>query len=157
MLNYGAGQCRPVLLRALGRRYLAAASTEEYAKRNYASNVSEYNTVLNSLNAQRRHFLLRDVYDDMMLDGVQPDQDTFKSLILGTMKGSSLQDAFYFADQMKTMGLAPDVCHFFFSFFFFRFSSLESINIFISFYGEMQVWVLISLCFITIFLKKIIG
>lgn len=109
LLQSITGQCRPVLLRALGRRYLAAASTEEYAKRNYASNVSEYNTVLNSLNAQRRHFLLRDVYDDMMLDGVQPDQDTFKSLILGTMKGSSLQDAFYFADQMKNMGLAPDV------------------------------------------------
>ncbi|KAM1009317.1 hypothetical protein FF1_044772 [Malus domestica] len=104
------GQCRPAL-RALGRRYFAAAAatTEEYAKRNYANNVSEYNSVFNSLTAQRKHFLLRDAYEDMMLDGVQPDQDSFRSLILGTLKGSSLQDAFFFADQMKSMGLAPDV------------------------------------------------
>ncbi|KAM3713453.1 hypothetical protein ACJW31_01G256700 [Castanea mollissima] len=94
--------------RVLGRRYFAA-STEEYAKRNYANNVSEYNSVVGSLNAQRRHFLLRDVYDDMMLDGVQPTRDVFHSLIVGTMKGVRLQDGFYFKDQMKTTGLLPDV------------------------------------------------
>ncbi|GMY13232.1 pentatricopeptide repeat-containing protein At4g35850, mitochondrial [Fagus crenata] len=94
--------------RVVGRRYFAA-STEEYAKRNYASNVSEYNTVVGSLTAQRRHFLLRDVYDDMMLDGVQPTRDVFHSLIVGTMKGVRLQDGFYFMDQMKTTGLLPDV------------------------------------------------
>lgn len=192
------------LLRALGRRYFAA-STEEYAKRNYANNASEYNTVVASLTAQRRlcsplsenklflllfsfstsiwclsliswlsrlfnilfqerkesqeaksktssnehipwglksfdsglcifwfcvfpesnakalfiiyltslwsrHILLRDVYDDMMLDGVQPTRDVFHSLIVGTMKGARMQDAFYFRDQMKAMGLLPDVC-----------------------------------------------
>ena len=57
-----------------------------------------------------RHFLLRDVYDDMMLDGVQPTRDVFHSLIVGTMKGVRLQDGFYFKDQMKTTGLLPDVC-----------------------------------------------
>ena len=41
--------------RVLGRRYFAA-STEEYAKRNYANNVSEYNSVVGSLTAQRRYF-----------------------------------------------------------------------------------------------------
>ena len=40
--------------RVLGRRYFAA-STEEYAKRNYANNVSEYNSVVGSLTAQRRY------------------------------------------------------------------------------------------------------
>ncbi|KAJ6775839.1 hypothetical protein OIU74_000094 [Salix koriyanagi] len=45
----------------------------------------------------------------MVLDGVQPSRDTFHSLIAGTMKGSRLQDAFYFRDEMKTMGLLPDV------------------------------------------------
>lgn len=63
-----------------------------------------------------RHFLLRDVYDDMMLDGVQPTRDVFHSLIVGTMKGVRLQDGFYFKDQMKTTGLLPDVCVFFFLF-----------------------------------------
>lgn len=118
-----------------------ATSTEQYAKRNYANNLSEYNTVFTSLTAKRRyllfpylfinvfliilnliylnllllllgirHYLLRDAYDDMVLDGVQPSRDTFHSLIAGTMKGSRLQDAFYFRDEMKTMGLLPDVC-----------------------------------------------
>lgn len=96
------------LLRGFGRRCLAT-STEQYAKRNYANNLSEYNTVFTSLTAKRRHYLLRDAYDDMVLDGVQPSRDTFHSLIAGTMKGSRLQDAFYFRDEMKTMGLLPDV------------------------------------------------
>ncbi|XP_037494293.1 pentatricopeptide repeat-containing protein At4g35850, mitochondrial [Jatropha curcas] len=104
---------RSPLLRGLNRRYFAA-STEEYAKRNYANNVSEYNTVVGSITAQRRHFLLRDVYDDMMLDGIQPTRDTFHSLIVGTMKGSRLHDAFYFREQMKGMGLVPDVRETFF-------------------------------------------
>jgi pentatricopeptide repeat protein len=45
----------------------------------------------------------------MMLDGVKPERDTFHTLIVGTMKGSRLQDALYFRDQMKEMGLLPDV------------------------------------------------
>ncbi|CAJ1947502.1 unnamed protein product, partial [Sphenostylis stenocarpa] len=94
--------------RVLGLR-LFSVSTEEYAKRNYANNVSEYNTVLGSLTAQRRVFLLRDVYSDMMLDGVKPTRDTFHSLIVGTMKGARMQDAFFFVEQMKITGLLPDV------------------------------------------------
>jgi len=56
-----------------------------------------------------RPYLLRDAYDDMMLDCVQPVRDTFHTLIVGTMKGCRLQDALYFRDQMKEMGLQPDV------------------------------------------------
>lgn len=59
-----------------------------------------------------RPYLLRDVYDDMMLDGVKPERDTFHSLIVGTMKGARMQDAFFFCDQMKSMGLVPDVRYF---------------------------------------------
>ncbi|KAK6928405.1 Pentatricopeptide repeat [Dillenia turbinata] len=59
---------------------------------------------IGSLTAQRRNFLLRDVYDDIMLDGIQPTRDTFHSLIVGTMKGARLQDAFFFRDEMKAMG-----------------------------------------------------
>ncbi|KAK1569007.1 hypothetical protein Q3G72_031604 [Acer saccharum] len=94
--------------RAIGRRFFAA-STEQYAKRNYANNASEYNTVVSSLTSQRKHFLLRDVYDDLVLDGVQPTRDLFHSLIIGTMKGSRLQDAIFFRDEMKATGLLPDV------------------------------------------------
>ncbi|XWS40669.1 hypothetical protein CRYUN_Cryun17cG0015300 [Craigia yunnanensis] len=96
------------LLRALGRRQFSD-STAIKAKRNYAENVSEYNTVLTSIVTKRRYFLLRDVYDDMMLDGVQPTRDTFEALIMGTMRGARLQDAFFFRDEMKAMGLVPEV------------------------------------------------
>ncbi|KAK8608680.1 hypothetical protein V6N13_024094 [Hibiscus sabdariffa] len=96
------------LLRALGRRQFSDVPAEK-ARRNYADNVFEYNTVLTSLITKRRHFLLRDVYDDMMLDGVQPTRDTFEALIMGTMRGSRLQDAFFFRDEMKAMGLVPEV------------------------------------------------
>ncbi|KAH9742578.1 pentatricopeptide repeat-containing protein [Citrus sinensis] len=95
---------------ALGRRFfVTSAGAEEYARRNYANNASEYNTVVTSLTSQRRFFLLRDVYDDMMLDGVQPTRDLFHSLIVGTMKGSRLQDTFFFRDQMKANGFLPDI------------------------------------------------
>ncbi|KAG5040546.1 hypothetical protein JHK85_013022 [Glycine max] len=102
-----AARTRP-LNRVSGLRFFSV-STEEYSKRNYANNVAEYNTVLGSLTAQRRNFLLRDVYDDMMLDGVKPTRDTFHSLVVGTMKGARMQDAFYFVEQMKIMGLLPDL------------------------------------------------
>lgn len=49
------------------------------------------------------------MYDDMMLDGVKPERDTFHSLIVGTMKGARIQDAFFFRDEMRAMGLVPDV------------------------------------------------
>ncbi|KAK1359451.1 Pentatricopeptide repeat superfamily protein [Heracleum sosnowskyi] len=110
---------RSVVLQAVGRRYFAAAASsapaapaapsEEYLKRNYASNDSEYNTVIHSLVGQRRYYLARDVYDDMMLDGVKPERPTFHALLACSMKGARLQDAFYFRDQMKAMGLVPDV------------------------------------------------
>ncbi|KAL1553350.1 pentatricopeptide repeat-containing protein, mitochondrial-like protein [Salvia divinorum] len=96
------------VVRASGRRNFCAP-TEEYAKRNYASDEPGYNTVIGSLTAQRRNYLLRDVYDDMMLDGVKPERDTFHSLIIGTMKGARVQDAFFFRDEMRAMGLVPDV------------------------------------------------
>ncbi|KAI3907195.1 hypothetical protein MKX01_020553 [Papaver californicum] len=63
---------------------------------NYANNLAEYNTVFSSLTSQRKSFLLRDAYNDMLLDGVQPSRDSFHSLIIGSMKGSRLQDALYF-------------------------------------------------------------
>ncbi|XP_047974785.1 pentatricopeptide repeat-containing protein At4g35850, mitochondrial [Salvia hispanica] len=107
LLRAISGNNRAVV-RALGRRNFCAPA-EEYAKRNYASDEPGYNTVIGSLTAQRRNYLLRDVYDDMMLDGVKPERDTFHSLIVGTMKGARIQDAFFFRDEMRAMGLVPDV------------------------------------------------
>lgn len=107
-----AGLCRTFAVAATaadGTGVAAGSVNQEYLKRNYADNVSEYNTVLSSLIGQRRFYLLRDVYDDMTLDGVMPVRDTFHSLVIGSMKGNRLQDAFFFRDEMKTMGMLPDV------------------------------------------------
>ncbi|KAL9256333.1 Pentatricopeptide repeat-containing protein [Drosera capensis] len=87
---------RTSLLRSVGRRSYSAESSEMYRKRNYANNISEY-------------WLLRDVYDDLTLDGVRPSRDFFHSLVVGTMKGARMQDALFFRDEMKAMGLPPDV------------------------------------------------
>ncbi|KAK8967532.1 Pentatricopeptide repeat-containing protein [Platanthera guangdongensis] len=103
---FGHGRRMPPGLASL-RSY--SVDTAEYARRNYANNISEYNTVIGSLIAQRRANLLRDVYDDMMLDAVQPLRDTFHLLIVGAMKGNRLHDALFFRDEMKAMGLLPDV------------------------------------------------
>ena len=52
---------------------------------------------------------MRDVYEDMQLDGVRPIRNTFHTLITGCMKGQRLMDAIYFFDEMKAMGFQPDV------------------------------------------------
>ncbi|XVF16306.1 hypothetical protein REPUB_Repub10bG0019900 [Reevesia pubescens] len=57
-------------------------------------------------------FSVEGVYGDMMLDGVKPTRDTFEALIMGTMRGARLQDAFFFRDEMKAMGLVPEVALF---------------------------------------------
>ncbi|GFP94100.1 pentatricopeptide repeat-containing protein at4g35850 mitochondrial [Phtheirospermum japonicum] len=107
LLRVFSGNHRAVV-RVLGRRNFSAPS-EEYLRRNYANNEAEYNTVISSLTFQRRYYLLRDVYDDMMLDGVKPERDTFHALVAGTMRGARMQDAFFFRNEMKSLGLVPDV------------------------------------------------
>ncbi|KAJ7553393.1 hypothetical protein O6H91_06G096200 [Diphasiastrum complanatum] len=77
--------------------------------KSYANDLLSYNKALMSLNWQRRAFLLRDVYEDMLLDGVQPVQDSFYLLLKGCTKGSRVQDALFFFKEMKSMGLVPDV------------------------------------------------
>ncbi|CAM6045702.1 unnamed protein product [Sphagnum compactum] len=91
------------------RSYSSAAVSAAYAARNYANNIAEYNRALLEINNSRRSYLMRDVYEDMQIDGVQPMRDTFHTLITGCMKGDRLQDVMYFFDEMKTMGLVPDV------------------------------------------------
>ncbi|KAH0900712.1 hypothetical protein HID58_040215 [Brassica napus] len=106
-----AGRNRSLVRALVSRRFFASSSSpEELAKRNYANDLSEYNSVVNSVTAQRRHYLLRDVYDDMKIDGVQPTADIFHSFVVGVMKGARLSDAFFFREEMKSMGIAPDVC-----------------------------------------------
>ncbi|KAL0686800.1 hypothetical protein Bca4012_086477 [Brassica carinata] len=104
-----AGRNRSLVRALVSRRFFASSSPEELAKRNYANDLSEYNSVVNSVTAQRRHYLLRDVYDDMKLDGVQPTADIFHSFVVGVMKGARLSDAFFFREEMKSIGIAPDV------------------------------------------------
>ena len=53
--------------------------------------------------------MLRDVYEDMLMDGISPSRDTFHMLIPGAMFSNRLQDAFFFFNEMKQRGMQPDV------------------------------------------------
>lgn len=89
-------------------QFYSSVIPAEYEKRNYARDVNQYTDVLYNLNNFNRSFLLRDVYDDMLLDGIQPHSDTFLPLLVGCMKSGRLQDAFFFYEEMKCMGYIPD-------------------------------------------------
>ncbi|OAE32633.1 hypothetical protein AXG93_3569s1080 [Marchantia polymorpha subsp. ruderalis] len=73
------------------------------------TDVDSYNYVIKQLNYRKRFSLVRDVYEDMLLDGVQPLRDTFYLLITGAMQTVRLQDVMFFFDEMKAMGITPDV------------------------------------------------
>eukprot|EP00271_Cylindrocystis_brebissonii_P017046 TRINITY_DN4262_c0_g1_i1.p1 TRINITY_DN4262_c0_g1~~TRINITY_DN4262_c0_g1_i1.p1 ORF type:complete len:590 (+),score=128.31 TRINITY_DN4262_c0_g1_i1:744-2513(+) len=89
------------------RRY---SSTNPYVReRSYARDALEYNQVMLALIRNRRSFFLRDAYDDMLMDGVAPNRDTFHIVIPASMRMQRLQDAFYFFNQMKAHGMLPDV------------------------------------------------
>lgn len=91
------------------RCYSTGQNAAVHAMRNYANSIYEYNKVLDELNYSKRSYLMRDVYEDMQLDGVRPIRNTFHTLITGCMKSQRLQDAVYFFDEMKAMGLQPDI------------------------------------------------
>lgn len=56
LIDGKSGRNRSLVRALVSRRYFAS-SPEELAKRNYANDLSEYNTVVNSVTAQRRFFL----------------------------------------------------------------------------------------------------
>ncbi|KAK4723567.1 hypothetical protein R3W88_026346 [Solanum pinnatisectum] len=69
-----------LLVRSIGHRYFAA-TPEEYAYRNYANNESEYTTVTNSITAQRKNFLLSNLFNPIERGGkvfVSPDYNQSK-------------------------------------------------------------------------------
>ncbi|KAL2611868.1 hypothetical protein R1flu_023560 [Riccia fluitans] len=76
---------------------------------NYGVDLQSYNKLISEINYRRRHYLSRDVYEDMLLDGVQPIRDTFYLLITGCTLSARLQDVLFFFDEMKAMGITPDV------------------------------------------------
>lgn len=78
------------------QNYSTSQNAAAYASRNYANTIHEYDKVLEELNHNKRSYLMRDVYEDMQLDGVRPVRNTFHILITGCMKGQRLQDAIYF-------------------------------------------------------------
>lgn len=94
--------------RASGSACSFSSLSREYSRRNLASDVVGYNRVLNDVCVKRKPYLLRDVYDDMLLDGVQPEFMTFHLLITGASLGNRLQDAVHFFDEMKGMGFNPN-------------------------------------------------
>ncbi|GBG61376.1 hypothetical protein CBR_g20407 [Chara braunii] len=78
-------------------------------EKTYARDVQEYNEVLYKLSRSKRAYLMRDVYEDMLMDGIRPNRDTYHLLIPACMKAHRLQDVMYFFSEMKSSGLIPDL------------------------------------------------
>ena len=47
--------------------------------------------------------------EDMPLDGIRPDQQTYFAIILAAMRTRSMQHAQFYYNEMRTSGIAPTV------------------------------------------------
>eukprot|EP00245_Coleochaete_scutata_P010209 TRINITY_DN3533_c1_g1_i1.p1 TRINITY_DN3533_c1_g1~~TRINITY_DN3533_c1_g1_i1.p1 ORF type:complete len:550 (+),score=119.11 TRINITY_DN3533_c1_g1_i1:57-1706(+) len=80
---------------------------------NYCSTLEDYNTMLyqccDEKRVATRGHLLRDIYSDMMMDGVRPNRHTYQICIGGISRTKHAHDAFFFFDEMKAHGIAANV------------------------------------------------
>ena len=65
--------------------------------------------VRNTWLACRRAWLVRDVYEEMLLDGVAPDWTTFEEAMWANMRSRRVSDTVYFFNQMSRRGFQPTV------------------------------------------------
>ncbi|CAI6003436.1 unnamed protein product [Closterium sp. NIES-65] len=74
----------------------------------YARNLNEYNAAALELSRSRKPYLLRTLYGDMLMDGVQPNFVTFHAAITACMRANRLHDLVFFFNQMRARGITPD-------------------------------------------------
>ncbi|CAI7775782.1 unnamed protein product, partial [Closterium sp. NIES-54] len=74
----------------------------------YARNLNEYNAAALELSRSRKPYLLRTLYGDMLMDGVQPNFVTFHAAITACMRANRLHDLVFFFNQMRSRGITPD-------------------------------------------------
>lgn len=62
---------------------------------------------LNGGFALRRTFLIRDVMDEMVLNGLAPDRVFLELSIMHCMRSSRIGDCFYYYNEMERRGMQP--------------------------------------------------
>ena len=50
---------------------------------------------------------MRDVYEEMLLDGIKPDWSTFEEAMWANMRSRRVADTIYFFNQMARRGMQP--------------------------------------------------
>ncbi|EFN58052.1 hypothetical protein CHLNCDRAFT_50745 [Chlorella variabilis] len=61
-----------------------------------------------ALSQRKRAYLIRDVVDEMSLNGMRPDRFILQTGLFSCMKSRKLGDAMYFFEEMKRRGMQPD-------------------------------------------------
>jgi pentatricopeptide repeat protein len=61
-----------------------------------------------NLSSLLRTDTMRDVFDDLVLDGITPDRSTFHTILGANMRARCLEDVLYYYDRMMMQGLIPD-------------------------------------------------
>lgn len=61
-----------------------------------------------ALSRRKRAYLIRDVVDEMSLNGVRPDKFVLQTGLFACMKARKLGDAMFFFEEMQRRGMEPD-------------------------------------------------
>ncbi len=69
--------------------------------------LADYKALLRRLHRKKLHMLARDLYGEMLLDGVSPDHELFEELVRGSVHAMHPGDALFFFGQVQEMGMQP--------------------------------------------------
>ncbi|PRW56853.1 pentatricopeptide repeat superfamily isoform A [Chlorella sorokiniana] len=70
--------------------------------------LQDYEKLVLGLARRRRAYLIRDVLDEMLLNGMRPNRFILSTGLFYCMKTRKLGDAMFFFEEMKRRGIAPD-------------------------------------------------
>ncbi|KAL4427822.1 hypothetical protein ABPG75_001911 [Micractinium tetrahymenae] len=68
----------------------------------------DYQKMVFALSRRKRAYLIRDVVDEMWLNGIRPDKFVLQTGLFACMKARKLGDAMFFFEEMQRRGMEPD-------------------------------------------------
>ena len=92
---------------ATGSQEWASGARTGRAKLKAPQGLAEYKNLLEKLHRKKLYTLTRDLYGEMILDGVVPDHELFELLVQGSVQAMCPNDALYFFGQVREMGMQP--------------------------------------------------
>ncbi|CAK0787738.1 hypothetical protein CVIRNUC_010960 [Coccomyxa viridis] len=90
------------------QRYPSRGRTGQSARPpGHLRNMFDYQRLANDVAAARKTFLIRDVMDEMLLNGLAPDRVFLELSIMHCMRSSRIGDCFFYYNEMKRRGMQP--------------------------------------------------